>query len=109
MRKAHIFYNKKLAGTLVERSRNSYLFIYDNNYFDDANTRPISLTLSKNKKEYYSSYLFPFFYNMLSEGANKKLQSRHLQIDENDYFGLLVATAQYDTIGPISIKKIADG
>ena len=43
---------------------------------------------------------------MLSEGVNRKLQSRQLKIDENDYFGLLVATAQFDTIGAISVKMV---
>ena len=43
---------------------------------------------------------------MLSEGVNKRLQSIQLKIDEEDYFGLLMATAQYDTIGAISVKPI---
>ena len=41
---------------------------------------------------------------MLSEGVNRQLQSRHLQIDENDHFGMLLATGQKDTIGAIEIK-----
>ena len=43
---------------------------------------------------------------MLSEGVNKKLQSMRLKIDENDNFGLLIAVAQYDTIGAITIKPM---
>jgi HipA-like protein len=43
---------------------------------------------------------------MLSEGVNRKLQSRMLRIDENDFFGLLMASAQYDTIGAITIKPV---
>jgi serine/threonine-protein kinase HipA len=45
---------------------------------------------------------------MLSEGVNRKLQSVQLHIDENDDFGLLMATAQYDTVGAISIKLMED-
>jgi serine/threonine-protein kinase HipA len=41
---------------------------------------------------------------MLSEGVNKRLQSNMLRIDENDHFGLLIATAQFDTIGAITVK-----
>jgi len=41
---------------------------------------------------------------MISEGFNRKLQCQLLRIDEKDYFGLLLATAQYDTIGAITIK-----
>ena len=40
---------------------------------------------------------------MLSEGVNRKLQCRHLQIDENDYFGLLLATSGTETIGAVSV------
>ena len=43
---------------------------------------------------------------MLSEGANKTIQCASLKIDENDDFGLLLATARYDTIGNITIKEI---
>jgi len=52
------------------------------------------------------NFLFPFFSNMLSEGVNRKLQSTQLRIDEQDSFGLLLATAQSDTIGAITIKPV---
>ena len=66
----------------------------------------ISLTFPKSQKEYSSPVLFPFFFNMLSEGANRQLQSRLLKIDENDYFGLLAATAETDTIGAVTLKPV---
>lgn len=44
---------------------------------------------------------------MLSEGDNRKLQSRMLHIDEDDDFGILLATAQYDTIGAVTVKPVA--
>lgn len=43
---------------------------------------------------------------MLSEGVNRKLQSRVLRIDEGDDIGLLAATARYDTIGAVTVKPI---
>ena len=43
---------------------------------------------------------------MIAEGENKKMQSQLLKIDENDQFGLLLATAQADTIGNITVKEI---
>jgi serine/threonine-protein kinase HipA len=66
----------------------------------------ISLTLPKKEEKFRSNLLFPFFFNMLSEGVNRKLQSLYLRIDENDHFGLLAATAQTDTIGAITVKPI---
>ncbi|WP_196937393.1 HipA N-terminal domain-containing protein [Sphingobacterium pedocola] len=95
-----------LAGTLVEKSRTAYVFTYSDLYYQDQNARAVSLTLPKTQKEYHSDHLFPFFFNMLSEGVNRKLQSTLLRIDEEDHFGLLIATAQYDTIGAITVKPI---
>ena len=106
MRKAEIYRNGEFAGILSEKNLNSYKFRYNDNYFADIRKPAISLTLPKTQQEYHSEYLFPCFFNMLSEGANKALQCRLLKIDEEDSFGLLLATAQVDTIGSITIKEI---
>jgi len=107
MRAMEIYQNRVLAGTLTEVSRQHFVFRYDDNYFYDPGAPAISLTLPKKHKEYSSNFLFPFFFNMLSEGVNKKLQCTLLRIDEEDHFGLLMATAQYDTIGAITVKPVA--
>ncbi len=106
MRTALVFRNNNLAGTLSE-SDGEYLFRYDEAYFVDPNKKSISLTLPKTQKEYRSKLLFPFFFNMLAEGVNKKLQCRQLQIDEQDYFTLLTKTVGEDSIGSITIKAKA--
>ena len=106
MRKVKVYRNGILAGELIERDRRNYSFIYDDSWFNDPEKPSVSMTLPKTQKEYNSEYLFPFFFNMLSEGVNKKLQSTLLQIDENDHFGLLMATAQFDTIGAITVRPV---
>ncbi|GHV10545.1 phosphatidylinositol kinase [Bacteroidia bacterium] len=108
MRKVEVYRNEKLAGVLIEISREKYLFRYEDSYFADNLQPPISLTLPKTQQEYESEYLFPFFFNMLSEGVNRKLQSLQLKIDEEDNFGLLMATAQQDTIGAITVKPVIE-
>jgi serine/threonine-protein kinase HipA len=108
MRKMKIYRDGILAGILTEESRNSYIYLYDDTYFHDSSKEAVSLTLPMMKQEYRSGFLFPFFFNMLSEGANKKLQTTLLKIDENDHFGLLMATAQYDTIGAITVMPVAE-
>lgn len=108
MRAMEIYRNGILAGTLTEENRQRYVFRYDDQYFNDANKPAISLTLPKIHQEYSSEFLFPCFSNMLSEGVNRKLQSTQLRIDEEDNFGLLAATAQYDTIGAITVKSIGN-
>ena len=106
MRAVEIYRNGILAGILTEENRLRYVFRYDDKYFNDISKPGISLTLPKTQKEYISEFLFPFFFNMLSEGVNRKLQSTQLKIDEEDSFGLLAATAKYDTIGAITVKPI---
>lgn len=106
MRKAEVFENGMLAGTLEQADNGEFIFCYDDRYFIDSGKRSISLTLPKNKKEYRSAVLFPFFFNMLSEGANKRIQCLEYKIDEQDHFGLLLATADEDTIGAITLKRI---
>jgi HipA-like protein len=104
MSTAQVFYNDKLAGLLSKSGRN-YRFIYDKVYLAAAGSRPVSITLPLRSAPYESDVLFPAFVNLLSEGANKAMQTRLLKIDENDYFGLLLATAGGDRIGPLSIKE----
>lgn len=106
MRRANVYINNVLAGVIIENNRNDYIFRYDNTYYQNRSNPPVSLTLPLTRQEYRSIHLFPFFSNMLSEGSNRRIQSRFLKIDENDNFGLLLATAQYDTPGAITIKPI---
>ena len=102
---AKVFYNGKPAGTLLHEEK-KYRFTYDEAYVNELGNRPISITMPLRKEPYESKLLFPVFVNMLSEGANKHIQSRMLRIDENDYFSLLLATANEETIGPITIKAL---
>ncbi len=98
-----IYVNNERSGTIT-RSGNEYIFRYDDEYFNNPERKAISVTLPKTQQQYRSFELFPFFFNMLSEGVNRKLQCRQLQIDENDYFGLLLATGGTETIGAVSVK-----
>ncbi len=106
MRSVEVYRNKELAGVLKEQNSKSYSFRYSDTYYADPQKPAISLTLPKTQQEYNANHLFPFFFNMLSEGVNRKLQSRLLKIDEEDDFGLLAATARYDTIGAVTVKPI---
>jgi HipA-like protein len=106
MKQAIVYRNNEPAGRLVLTDSGVYIFRYDDEYYRDPSRPSVSLTLSKKNQEYRSKILFPFFFNMLSEGVNKRLQCRQLQIDENDYFSLLLATAGTDTIGAVTIRSI---
>lgn len=62
----------------------------------------ISVTLPRRKERYESAELFPFFSNMLPEGANRSVICRSLKIDEEDFFGMLEAMAGKDFIGAVA-------
>lgn len=106
MKQALVYMNKLLAGKLMKQDNGTYVFRYEDDYFRDSTQSSISLTLAKTQQEHRSDILFPFFFNMLSEGVNKQVQLRQFKIDEEDYFGLLLATAGNDTIGAITVKEI---
>lgn len=106
MRQAQVFSNGVLAGILTETDSGKYIFCYDDSFLIDEKQTAISLSFPKSQREFSSETLFPFFFNMLSEGTNKAIQCKTLKIDENDAFGLLLATAHTDTIGAIIVKKI---
>jgi HipA-like protein len=106
MRKAAIYYKSQLAGYLTEENQDSYVFEYLKEWLADDEKPPISLTMPKQELPYRAPVLFPFFCALTSEGSNRKLQSKLLRIDENDTLGFLLETAQYDTIGAVTVKPI---
>jgi serine/threonine-protein kinase HipA len=106
IRMAEVYNNGVPAGILTKDS-DRYVFRYHDEYFNDPKCAPISLSLPKTQQEYHANKLFPFFYGLLSEGINKQTQCRLLRIDENDHFSLLLATANADTIGSITVKEIS--
>ncbi|MFZ4412987.1 MAG: HipA N-terminal domain-containing protein [Bacteroidales bacterium] len=106
MRKAVILFKEEEAGVLTQLDDGTFSFRYIDSWMTDSNKPGISLNFPKSQQEYYSNYLFPFFYNMLPEGSNKEVVCKHMQIDADDYFGLLMTTAKTDSIGAIRVIKI---
>ncbi|MDD3273976.1 MAG: HipA N-terminal domain-containing protein [Bacteroidales bacterium] len=106
MRRAKILYKNQEAGILIQQNDGSFTFKYDNLWMSDDSKPSISLTLPKSQQEYHSDFLFPFFYNMLPEGANKQIVCNLNKLDLSDYFGILLTTAKSDNIGAINVIKI---
>ena len=102
MRPCKVFINDVEAGLLQETDDRQYIFTY----LPDYSGSPVCLAMPVRSTAYTSSFLFPYFYNMLSEGENRRTQSVVHHIDENDDFGILLATAHTDTIGAVTIKPI---
>lgn len=106
MRQLEVYFNNTKAGILTEMCPGvGYSFQYYESYIN-AEMPPISATLPKQTDAYNSEHLFPFFSNMLPEGANRRVICRSLKIDENDFFGLLEAMAGKDFIGAVNVRRI---
>lgn len=107
MRKAQVFIHNKNAGTLIETDAPiEYIFIYNDDYLANMANQPVCLSMPLTNKEYRSKYLFPYFFNLLSEGENRLIQSTLLHIDAEDDFGILLKTASCDTVGAITVKQL---
>lgn len=108
MRKCKVFVNGVEAGILTETDTpREFIFAYHDSYLDRG-LPPVSLSLPLRKKKYRSPVLFPYFFNLLSEGENRTVQSSLHHIDRDDDFGILLATARYDTIGAVTVTPIDD-
>lgn len=106
MRKCKVYVNGIEAGILTENdSLREYIFKYNKNYIDSEQP-PVSLSMPLQEEEYHSPVLFPYFFNLLSEGENRAMQSSLHHIDKDDDFGILLATAQYDTVGAVTVVPI---
>ena len=102
MRQCKVYVHDMEAGILQETDAREYVFTYGKDYHGE----PVCLAMPVKKEPYRSNHLFPYFYNMLSEGSNRQVQSMLHHIDENDDFGIMMATAQHDTIGAVTIKPM---
>lgn len=108
MKQLGVFFNDTKAGILTEQNPGvGYSFQYCEEYLDSS-MPPVSATFPKRAKVYNSDSLFPFFSNMLPEGANRRVICRGLKIDENDFFGLLEAMAGKDFIGAVNVRRITN-
>ena len=73
-RSAKVYIKGIYAGLLTEIDREHYSFCYDTDYYNNPQLPAVSLTMPKTQQEYTSSYLFPVFFNMTSEGDNRIIQ-----------------------------------
>ncbi len=106
MRSAKILFKDLEAGLLTQFDDGTFTFRYHEAWINDSNKPGISLTFPKTEQEFHSKFIFPFFYNMLPEGSNKEVVCKFNRLDTNDYFGILMTTAKYDSIGAVRVVKI---
>ena len=107
-RRATVFVNRIAAATLLkheEAASMRYELRYLPEYLSLPQAAAISLLLPLRSEPYYSDFLFSFFDNMLPEGEYRRSICLRLRLDESDSFGLLLALAQYDSIGAVTVRE----
>ncbi len=102
LRKAQVFYRNELAGSLVETTE-GYVFQYDSEFLKKK--IPLSMSLLPRKEIYKSPELFSFFKGLLPEGWYLNIVSATQKVDSNDSFGVLLSTANSDTIGAVTVRR----
>jgi serine/threonine-protein kinase HipA len=106
MRQLMVYVNDVKAGMLTELNPGKgYQFAYSAEYVA-SDFPPVSLSLPKRHEAYEAESLFPFFTNLLPEGANRKVICREKRIDDNDFFGMLMATVGTDMIGSVNFREV---
>ena len=108
MRQLNVMFNGQKAGVLTEQfPGKGYRYEYLPEYLR-GDTPHISVTLPKKDTPYCSDTLFPFFANLLPEGALRRVVCRKHHVDENDFFGILCAMGGADSIGAVNVKEVSD-
>jgi len=102
MKKAKIYMHKKWAGTLVE-DEEGYHFTYEEDYLNDKNPEPVSLTLPISQKKFTSNVLFPFFDGLIPEGWLLDIAEKNWKLNLRDRMGILLVTCR-NCIGAVSVE-----
>lgn len=106
MRRAKIYYQSQLTGVLSEEDT-GYRFVYDNDYLQQPDAIPVSLTMPLSQKEYESNVLFPFFDGLIPEGWLLDISVQNWKLDPRDRMGLLMTCCR-DCIGAVSVEPFEE-
>ena len=91
------------AGVLARFKRGGYEFRSTRQYREGSGPS-VAFTMPKRKAVHRSEVLFPFFYGLLAEGEQKRMQCRTMRIDENDHFTRLAETCREGVIGAVYVR-----
>ena len=103
MRCVTVYMKGVAAGLLARFNRGGYEFRYTRAYRESQNPS-VAFSIPKRKAVHRSEVLFPFFYGLLAEGAQKRMQCRTMRIDENDHFTRLAETCREGAIGAVYVR-----
>lgn len=107
MRRANIFVQDQLAGSLEEYDR-GYRFSYTTEYLSEPEGIAVSLSLPLRSEPYEDKRLFPFFDGLIPEGWLLELAEATWKLNPRDRMGLLLACCN-DCIGAVSVFQVEEG
>ena len=96
--------NESWAGALIEDD-DGFHYTYEEEYLNNENAEPISLTLPLQSAKYSSKILFPFFDGLIPEGWLLDIVEKNWKLDIRDRMEILLVTCA-DCIGAVSIQPI---
>jgi len=102
-RSGKVYYKNQCCGVISENEQ-GYFFQYNEEYLNQENPQPVSLTLPLKKQAYHSKTLFSFFDGLIPEGWLLDIAERNWKINYRDRMGLLL-TCCNDCIGAVSVKN----
>jgi serine/threonine-protein kinase HipA len=100
MRKAEIYQQGEVAGTLTEIDRNHYQLAYKPGYGGE----PISLALPVREIPYDFDKFPPIFEGLLPEGMQLEAMLRQYKVDKKDMFQQLLIVGE-DVVGSLTVKE----
>ena len=101
MRKAEIYQQGALAGTLEEFDRNRYRFTYAPKFSGE----PVSLALRVREAPYEFDQFPAVFEGLLPEGVQLDALLRQYKIDKRDMFQQLLIVGE-DVVGSLTVKEV---
>ena len=103
MKSVAVYMKGREAGVLSKFADGGYEFRYLPRYRHDGSTASVAFTLPKSSAVHRAKTLFPFFFGLLAEGEQKRMQCRLLKIDERDHFTRLAETCREGVIGAVYV------
>ena len=106
MRRAAVYMGNDLAGILEERE-NGFTFTYTLEYRMQhyPDNIPVSKTMPVREAPYFQGKLFPFFDNLIPDGALLATVMKVWNLKKSDRMGLLLACCE-NCCGAVSIMRL---
>lgn len=101
-----VYVQNRRAGK-IEDTAEGYVFAYDEEYVDDTEALPVSLTLPLRKEPFESTTLFPFFDGLIPEGWLLDVVVDNWKLNPKDRFSILLVACR-DCIGDVCIRRVEE-